>query len=169
MLSGGLLLIERIVIESLVKKELSFKEIENETAIQEIILGDILESLMRKKIVINKFGIFKLNTENMKTWDSQINQPYKLKEEIKEVVVTMVNKAFHEKKSESQLKLQKIWLTQNESLELNEHLLKIERFFNNIKLLRANRPEKEKLHEQKVVLWGVANYSEIVKGVFESV
>lgn len=68
-----------------------------------------------------------------------------------------------------QLRIQKMWLTRDEEMILKSHLATLEGFFNGIKEARKHHPQREKTSEQRVVIWGLSHYSDLIEGVLQAV
>jgi hypothetical protein len=65
---SSLLTLERIVLESLVKKEKSLLELVSDIGISESVMLRILDILMMKKIVVYKKSNYQINTANKEKW-----------------------------------------------------------------------------------------------------
>lgn len=166
----GLLLIERFIIESLSKKDMNIHELAIQTKLDHGLLLNILPNLMMRNMVQYKRGTYSLNRLEGQKWISQINKKEFLKEEVKDVFQSLVNNYFKEEVAKnSDLKVQKIWLTKAEELTFNSHLKGLENFFKNVKESRLRKAENEKLFEQKVVVWGHMSYGDIVNEILEAV
>jgi hypothetical protein len=163
----GLLLIERIIIESISKKEKNIFELEIDTSLNQALLLNILPNLLMKNLIRYNRGIYSIDKESSLKWLETINEKENIKEELKEMFAALVNKYYQEdlkSNINSTLKVQKVWLTADEELILNSHLATIDCFFKNIKEQRKSNPHREKTYDQKVIIWGTSKYSEIVMG-----
>lgn len=170
----GLLIIERIIVESIAKKERNIQEIILDTGIEHGLLLNILPNLLMKNIVQYKRGVYSIDKENSFTWLNTINNKDNIKEEAKEIFISLLNQYFAKeviKKSniEPQLKIQKVWLTDDEDIVLRSHMAGLESFFSGVKATRKVRPQKEKTCEERVVIWGWSQYSDLVDGVLQAV
>lgn len=166
----GLLLIERFIIESLSKKDMNIQELAIQTKLDHGLLLNILPNLMMRNMIQYKRGTYSLNRLEGQKWISQINKKEFLKEEVKDVFQSLVNNYFKEEVAKnSDLKVQKIWLTKDEELTFNSHLKGLENFFKNVKESRLRKAENERLFEQKVVVWGHMSYGDIVNEILEAV
>ncbi|MGZ3787963.1 MAG: hypothetical protein ACXVLQ_05535 [Bacteriovorax sp.] len=173
-MKDGLLIIERIIIESLSKKERNLQEIILDTNLEHSLLLNVLPNLLMKNMVRYTRGIYSINKENCFQWLNEVNKNDNVKEEAKELFISLVNQYFaqsNEKKLtvEPQLKIQKVWLTRDEEMVLKSHMAALEGFFSGVKASRRVRPEKEKTCEQRVVFWGLSQYSDLVDGVLQAV
>ena len=170
----GLLIIERIIIESLSKKERNLQEIVIDTNLEHALLLNVLPHLLMKNMIRYTRGIYSIEKENCFHWLSEINKQDHVKEEAKELFTSLVNQYFkkeklHLKNIEPQLKIQKVWLTDDEEIVLRSHMASLESFFNGVKASRKVRPQREKTCEQRVVIWGLSQYSDLVDGVLQAV
>jgi hypothetical protein len=174
-MNHGLLMIERIVIESLSKKEKNIVELEVDTGLSHALLLNILPNLLMKNIVLYQRGIYSLEQLNKETWLAEINKADHVKFEAKEMFTSLVNQYFEANGTKvkegqvPQLKIQKIWLTESEEKILKSHLATLDGFFLGIKEARKYNPLREKTSEQRVVIWGTSLYSDLIDGVLKAV
>jgi hypothetical protein len=173
-MNDGLLMIERIVIESLSKKEKNIQEIEIDTNLGHALLLNILPNLLMRNMVRYKSGVYSIDKEHCFEWLRDVNKKENVKEEAKEIFTSLVNQYFQKDPTSTpqtgpQLKIQKMWLTRDEELILKSHMATLEGFFNGVKEARRYRAQKEKTCEQRVVIWGFSNYSDLVEGVLRAV
>lgn len=173
-MKDGLLIIERIIIESLSKKERNLQEIVNDTNLDQALLLNILPNLLMKNMIRYIRGTYSINKENCFQWLNEINKTDNVKEEAKELFTSLVNQYFKKDTEKKvvvvpQLKIQKMWLTPDEEMVLRSHMAGLECFFNGVKASRKLKPEREKTCEQRVVIWGLSQYSDLVDGVLEAV
>lgn len=173
-MKDGLLIIERIIVESLSKKERNMQEIIFDTNLDHSLLLNVLPNLLMKNMIRYKRGIYSIDKENCFQWLTQVNHTDNVKEEAKELFISLVNQYFQkddEKKQAlpTQLKIQKMWLTEGEEMVLRSHMAGLEAFFNGVKASRKTKPQREKTCEQRVVIWGLSQYSDLVEGVLQAV
>jgi hypothetical protein len=172
-MKDSLLIIERIVIESISKKDKNIYELVNDTKLNQELLQKILPNLLMKNLIRYQRGIYSIEKTMALKWLETINEKQNLKEEVKEMFATLVNNYYQEDqnaiKKNNQLRVQKIWLSPDEDSILRSHLAMIDLFFKNIKNSRERNPVRERTHEQRVIIWGTSMYSDLVEGVLESV
>lgn len=173
-MKDGLLIIERIIVESLSKKERNLHEIMMDTNLEHGLLLSVLPNLIMKNIIRYTKGIYSIDKENCFQWLSEINKEDHVKEEAKELFISLVNQYFSNSVQEKpvdgpQLKIQKVWLTKDEEKILRSHMAVLESFFTQVKASRRVKPEREKTCEQRVVIWGLSQYSDLVDGVLQAV
>lgn len=126
-MKDGLLMIERIVIESLAKKEKNIQEIEIDTNLAHGLLLNILPNLLMRNMVKYKNGTYSLDKEQCFVWLNEVNKKENIKEEAKEIFTSLVNQYFKKRFSSAtqagaQLKIQKMWLTRDEEIILKSHM-----------------------------------------------
>ena len=152
--SESLMLIERIVLESISKKEQNIYELSLDTNLEQGLLLNILPELLIKNLIKYNRGIYSINKEQSLKWSETINSKESIKEEVKELFTNLVNEFFNKEKvnnhKQTSLKVQKIWLTKDEEKALNSHLLNLENFFRHVKQERERCPLKEKTFEQNI-------------------
>lgn len=170
----GLLILERIVLESVAKKEKNLEELSIDTNLEHALLLNILPNLLMRNILKYQRGTYSIDKEQSLLWLTGINKDENLKEETKELFTSLVNQYFKkdieiQSKKSSTLKVQKVWLTKDEEVILNGHMINLENFFIGVKNMRKINPIREKTHEQKVVIWGISQYSNLVHGILEAV
>lgn len=173
-MSEGLLMVERIVIESLSKKEKNIQEIELDTNLSHGLLLNIMPNLLMRNMIRYKSGIYSLDKEHAFLWLSEINKTENIKEEASEIFTSLVNQYFKndeelKKPKVSQFKIQKMWLTKEEEMILKSHMSTLEGFFTGVKEARKYHPQREKTCEQRVVVWGITDYSDLIDGVLKAV
>lgn len=169
-MKNGLTMIERLVVESLVKKERNIQELELDTKLSHGILMNVLLELLMNGVIRYQKGLYSLEKENSFQWLNKVNQKENLKAETKEVANSLIDRYFAENnKVATELKVKKVWLTKEEEIVLNSHLINLESFFNQVKNARKLRPQKENTAEQRVILWGTSHYSELVEGILEAI
>ena len=173
-MKDGLLILERIVVESISKKDKNIQELSIDTNLEHAVLLNILPNLLMKNILKYQRGNYSIDKEASLQWRSGINKDDNVKEEAKELFTSLVNQYFKKDceasaKRASLLKIQKVWLTKDEEIVLNSHLINLENFFQGIKNSRKTHPLREKTCEQKVVIWGASQYSSLMHGILEAV
>lgn len=173
-MKDGLLIIERIIVESLSKKERNLQEIIHDTNLDHSLLLNVLPNLLMKNMIRYTRGTYSIEKENCFQWLNEVNKSDNIKEEAKELFISLVNQYFQkdlEKKHACvpQLKIQKMWLTKDEEMILRSHMACLEGFFTGVKAARKVKAEREKTSEQRVVIWGLSQYSDLVEGVLRAV
>lgn len=173
-MKDGLLIIERIIIESLSKKERNLQEIIHDTSLDHSLLLNILPNLLMKNMIRYNRGTYSIEKQNCLQWLGEVNRGENVKEEAKELFISLVNQYFRkdiEQKNlrSPQLKIQKVWLTPDEEMVLRSHMATLEGFFSGVKASRKVKPQREKTCEQRVVIWGLSQYSDLVDGVLRAV
>lgn len=173
-MKDGLLIIERIIVESLSKKERNIQEIMHDTNLDHALLLNVLPNLLMKNMIRYTRGTYSIDKENCFQWLNEVNKSDNVKEEAKELFISLVNQYFQKDLAQKaaltpQLKIQKVWLTPDEELVLRSHMATLEGFFSGVKASRKVKPQREKTCEQRVVIWGLSQYSDLVEGVLRAV
>jgi len=144
-MKDGLLILERIVVESISKKDKNIQELSVDTNLEHAILLNILPNLLMRNIISYTRGSYSIDKEASLKWRVGINNDDNLKDEAKELFTSMVNQYFKKdfeipKKKTTLLKIQKVWLTKDEEIVFNSHLINLENFFQNIRKSRKLHP-----------------------------
>jgi hypothetical protein len=164
---NGLLMVERLIIESLGKTDKNLSELSRDTNLGKDILLNILPLIMTRNIVQYKRGVYSLNEFKKLEWRADINDPTSVKDEVKELFTSMVNTYYSDSEERALLKLKKMWLTLSEKRILNSLLFNVEQFVKNIEKDRLKKPEKEKLCENQVIFWGTTEYSSLIQDALQ--
>lgn len=164
----NLSVVERYLLETLSKGVKSFSQLNVETKVDYGLLNNILSKLMMENIVSYRSGKYFLNPETQALWLPLINSTESLTEEIKELFSTLVSDFF---KCEENvfLKVQKISMTEHEEKIFHSYLINLEKFIEDIKKERTKSPFQAKLKEQKVIVWGHADYGKLVQNTLKAV
>lgn len=158
----GLLAVERMIVESLEKKQRSLCQIHEDTGLSQPILVNLLSRLVERGILFYQKGEYRLATESQEKWLSQVNHRDNIKEEVNEIFGSVIDKTFEDQGDGPSLRMQKIWLTERENKILQAQLKNIELFIQGIRQQRRRSPQKEVTKEKTVVFWGQANYQKVV-------
>ena len=157
----GILIVERFVIESLYKKQKNLIELNDDTGLDKNILLNILTNLSFKKIILFKEGMYSLNYEKKEEWLEQINRPENKQQEIKEMFIALVNKYFKEGKSESNLSIRKVSLSELDEKVLNNHFKEIDHYLKNLE--RNKKFSTSRTGQEKVFIWGQGSYGNLMQ------
>ena len=150
-MNQGLLVWERMVLESLGQKEKAMQELSQDTSISQPLLKNIINDLVRRDILDEKLGIYKVKGEL-----SFVNEL--VQEEVKDVFTSLVGLYF---KNKSQIKLKKIFLTPAEFDIFQMQLYSLEGFIEKI----SKEKREIRLCEQRVVVWGHAPYAHLLEEI----
>jgi hypothetical protein len=126
-----------------------------------------------RNMIRYKSGVYSLDKTHCLEWLAEVNKKENIKEEAREIFTSLVNQYF--KKEENliergtQLKIQKMWLTRDEEVILKSHMATLEGFFNGVSNERKRHPQREKTCEQRIVIWGLSDYTDLVEGVLKAV
>lgn len=163
----GLLAVERMVLESMGRNLSCPYEISFDTGLELSLVGNILRHLNEHGVIDLKNDLYFINKERMKEWKETINTSESVKEEVKDLFVSLVNKYFSQEKQATQteaLGLRKIWLTPKEEKIFNSLIYNLESFVEGIQKERSKTGINQKLQDQKVIFWGHSKYNNLVQG-----
>ena len=159
---NSLLIVERIVIESLSRVPKNIFQVSEDTGLAHQLLANILPNLVSSNIVKYSNGVYNLNWKNKDSWINAINNNDNLKEEIKDMFTSIVNDFFDKsEKKKSELKLKKIWMNPDEEKIFNAHIYNLQEFVTNIE--KDNRKSNKKLNDKRIIFWGHTNYVDLIE------
>lgn len=165
-----LLIVERIVLESISRKNRNIVELSNDTGLSVSLLNNILPTFIMKNLVIYNNGVYCINNEMKNLWINEINSKDSLKCEVKELFTNLVNHYFEEEKAAAtvELKVKKIWMTPYEKKLLRMHLNNLNEFVSNIE--KENKKDQNfKTKEQEIIVWSVSDYEGVINSFLEAV
>ncbi len=166
-MSLGLLIIERMVLESLNNKEKTIMQLKEDTKINEILLWNIIKSLMERSMVKKHNGHYKINTSNINNWLDKINNDNNKKEEIKELFVSLVNQYYSQHNNDTKIHLKKVYLTPRDEERLELLISAINSFLDDVKNNQF-RSSVNELSSKKIIFVGQSNYIDLVNNSLES-
>lgn len=162
-----LLVIERIVLESLETRPRKLIELEEQTGLNENLLKAILHQLIERGMVTYKHFNYELNWANKNNWLPIVKDQHGVKAEIKELFSSLVNKSFENMEKPS-LKMKKVWLEPREQEEFERKLRDIDFFLESIQNKRKTRPVRELTHGKKVIFYGACAYKDLVDDMIQA-
>ncbi|MBT3235563.1 MAG: hypothetical protein HN353_06410 [Bdellovibrionales bacterium] len=167
----GLLLIERIILESLEKKEKNIIELAKDTTLSSSVISNVLPHLMMRSMVNYQQGIYHLIRDSYSL--REINAGETIGDELKELFSSLVNRYFQQEEQQrgvgTQLRLKKVWMTPMDEAQFNAHLVELERFLARVEQETRQRDNCAPVSEQRVVFWGHSEYSQLINGSLMSV
>ncbi len=161
------LIIERIVIESLESKGRHLKELEEYTGLENSLLKAVLHKLIEQGVLTYKSGVYELNWLQKDQWLPMVKDREGMKVEIKELFSSLVNLIFN-KEGNAMLKVKKVWLEPQEQDELSRRLKEIDHFLESIRNRRTIKPVKELTKGKQVLFYGVSSYEDLVDGLLKA-
>ncbi len=150
-MNQGLILWERMILESLAQKGKTMEELGQDTSIATTLLKNILKDLMHRNILDERAGVYKINGEL--SFGNELVQ-----EEVKDVFTSLVGLYY---KNKSSIKLKKIFLTPAEFDIFKMQLYSLEGFLEKI----SKEKREIRLCEQRVVVWGHAPYAHLLEEI----
>lgn len=161
----GLLVIERIVLESLSRKEKTLPELAADTTLPKDVVQNILIKLFERKLVKESKEYWFLERADKEAWQ-EVNHPQNVCEEVLELAESWIHKGIEKKAmSSTEIRLKKVALSKEEFKRLQGHFKAIELFVENVLEERSRRPqyhEAVKTADKIVLLWGQSRYGELL-------
>ncbi len=160
----GALLVERMILESLVRVDKDLLGLAEDTGLNENLLKIMLQDMLSKGWISYERGSYSLKVNNNCDWINEINHRENKEYEVKELMDSMVSSHFKEGQEGggTLIRVQKLELTNDEEILLNSHLKALEMFFKNIRESRAKKPLSGLTKNQKIVVWGAGVYQDLV-------
>ncbi len=159
------LMVERMVIESLEKKPRSLEQLMDDTGLDYELAKAVLFELTSEGYIYFKKGVYVLNRE--KIVNNSTDNSLARQEEIDEIFSSFARQ--DKKEQETFLKVDKIYLDDDETKLLWAMLKGIESYISNIRQDRKRHPINEKTSKKKVIFLGVSPYENLVKETLRAV
>jgi len=167
-----LLVVERMVLESLSRGEKAIDQISSDTGLSHSLLANILGLFAMRGIIKFFGGQYSLSDEGIKSYLPIINDKNAIASEAKELFTSLVNRYYdeHHKTEETNLKVRKIFLTKAEERLLNSHLANLESFLYSIEEDRKRHPRSRgSLKDLTLFIWATSKYSEVMDSFLKAV
>lgn len=180
-----LLLIERLVMESLSRGEKDIKAIAEDTNLKEEVVENILKNLHQNQLIKpTSKGNYGLDFKSLSTEVHNINSPACVNWEVKELLIALANSYFltppHRHKISYQgmslnyysspiLRVKKVWLTKDEDIIYNSLLNRLDFLFREVSSSQKKRAKEKKSAEQKIIFWGHSQYDKLVDTILAEV
>ena len=175
-MNDGLLIVERIILEALsMGKKLSLNELALDTGLDLMLVENILTNFVEYEVILCEQGLYRLNEQTRQKWPSCFNAQNHIKDEARELFVSLVNQYYKELnltgRSKHLLNLRKIFFTPEELVVFNMYLNKIEQFIRQVEKRERMGPARKnnKTGEKKVIIWGYGNYSSLVNCTLDAI
>ena len=162
-----LLVIERIVLESLEARPRKLSELGEQTGLHEGLLKAVLHQLIDRGIVTYQHLSYELNWANKNHWLPIVKDQHGVKAEIKELFSSLVNRSF-ESSEKPAFKMKKVWLEPREQEEFERKLKDIDFFLESIQAKRKTKPVREYTHGKKVIFYGACAYKDLVDDMIQA-
>lgn len=157
----GLLVVERIVLEALERRALTFMNLKEQVGFQEPLLKAILSQMIQKGIILYRDGHYEIHWNAKHEWLPSVLNKEGIKAEIKELFSSLVNQIYSQREN-CTLKMQKIWLDHQEQRQLEIKLKDIEIYIEGIKERRKTKPVKEITCQKQILFYGAGPYDQLV-------
>lgn len=162
-MKDGLLLVERMILESLQSGPRTSEELVKDTGLKKNLLMSLLSNLFNDYIVVQKGHLFDLNYENKKDWIHRVNSKESVKGEVKELFLSMINQHFEELEYKScGLKMKKIYVSESDEKILHAHFNNLQEFVENLEKYPTDMKDVP-THSKKVIFWGQSDYGALIE------
>ncbi len=162
-MKDGLLLVERIILESLQNGQKTVDELSSDTCLKKNLLISLMSNLFNDHIIVKKGNYYDLNYENKKDWIYRVNSKESIKGEVKELFLSMINQHFEELEYKScGLKMKKIFVSEKDEKILQAHFKNLHDFVENLEKYPVENCEKP-THSKKVIFWGQSDYGALIE------
>lgn len=153
----GLTVVERIIIESLEKRTLSYQEVQNQTGLQDNICFNVLQALILKGLVITDGRNYTMSKHLTEELLEVVNNQEKKKGETLEYIEAMT-----EYRGQHNFHFKKVALDSRDEKIFKAMLLNLESF-----LADAHRKSEKEvlLKDQKVVMWAMGDLEQLVNQI----
>lgn len=165
----NLLVIERYVLEALESGAQNFAQMSEATELDYALLNNILSELMTRNMVSYNRGLYSLNLAEKQDWLPRVNSKEGLDAEVKELFGSMVSHHFNSKERDHELKIQKLYMTPEEERIFQTYLINMEKFIKDVQKQQKTRGLQTRVKDQKLVVWGKANYDRVVQNTLKAV
>jgi hypothetical protein len=165
-MEGGLLVVERMILEILLHRSRTLEQLSWESGIRVSGLKNVLEHLKSRRLIKKVGEFFCLNCEYLSQYLQILSSPDGVKREVVDVVRGILDLHFRGEGIEpnlgrgGQMKLKKMWLSPRERDLFEVVWDNMERFITR-EVGRSSR-RKSPMRDQSVVIWGHCRYGELV-------
>lgn len=163
----SLLVIERIVLETLEGRSLVLEDLKKHTGFSDSLLKAVLHNLIDKGMISKRSNTFEINWNQKDQWLPLVTNKDGMRAEIMELFSSLLNE-IHRKNDKANLKIQKIWLDKKEEEILKLKFDEIENFVQGIKEKRRKKPVKEITCERQVLFYGKGCYEDLVNNILRA-
>lgn len=159
-----LLIVERIILESLLQKPRNIQELFLDTKLNHHLIQNILTGFLNQNIVKYSRGTYRLNDDERDNWLHLINHDSTVKAEVKDLFISLVNHYFRQgaEAKKSCLRMKKIWMSAFQEKHLNQLLFEVERFIKQIEHDNKTKIQNKRTHKKKVIIWGHSQYEYLI-------
>ena len=151
-----LILLERVVLESLGMSPKTVYEVRHDTGIDDYIVINILNNLVTKGLVDLVDETYKINFDNFNSFNLGYSAEPK-SNEVSELLGTAVT-GYFKKRKDTHLNLKKVHMTPREKNIYNSMLMNLNNF---LKELEKNK-NRNTIQTQTVVFWGDTSYKSLI-------
>lgn len=153
-------MLERIVIESIAKRESSLEQIHRDTKLEYNFILNLLSRLVKRGLIKFREGKYSVY-QNQIAW-RKINRDQSISCELKELTEGLVENYFTDK-TVNVLKLQKVYMTEKDLRILDSLFNNIDIFIKNLKADQRKSKSESCTSEQKVIFWSYSGYNDLIQ------
>ena len=153
-------MVERIVMESLSGGKKNRYQLFLDTKLDIHLIDNILNRLEKEGLVKREGKDYLLDEERVK----EITGKREVKQEVRELFVSWVNRFFAEKSGEDTcLRVKKVYMNEAEEMLYREHLMRLDKFIEEVR--KTSRREKRhwSMAKKKVIFWGHGSYQALAE------
>ncbi len=160
--NNSLILLERVILESLMRGEKNPSELQHDTGITLTCIESILEDFIQRDICFMTADGYRLSNQG-KRWNEKSNFIDR-KVEALEFFSTFFEQSINQR--QGKLKMKKVWMDQCEQMLFMQLLDRVDDYIHRVQLRNRQQQKRGiklgKLKEQVVVLWGNTFYGDLV-------
>lgn len=164
----GLLVVERMILESIGNGEKSAIAISEDTGLNHGIVLNSLQNLLLCNLVNFSTGHYTIDHDEWVKQKEKINSSENVKLEMRTLFTSMVNRYF-KKDGSTKIRYRKIYLNADEETTYNQLLKNLDQFMVESQKRRVVGRLPAKLGRQKVVIFGETEYSGVVNDIIRAV
>ncbi len=159
-----LLVVERMVLESILTKERNYFEICDDTGLYPVIVKNLLDSFILKGHVIYQNGRFSINKHHPNIVALIKSKDQNISDSLKDMFVGFINSYFKKEHPDLTLKFQKLQMSEEEAALFDTLFLRMNNLVDEIKKKKRNTQTKIPLKSHRIIFWGSGNYQSFVQG-----
>lgn len=156
MKKNNLMMIERMILESLEREAQNLGELKEDTGLDYGLLNCLLGVLLQKDLIVYNRGKYSLS---LRSRNGDFTDKVGVREEVREILHSLLQRHFSSEQSPC-LKVRKVWMNEKDFTLFQAQLVNLERFIDSLKY---NDKQNHKLQHQRVVVWGMSEYGDLMK------
>ncbi len=162
----SLLMLERMILESLSMKSRSIAEIAIDTGLKQELVAQVVTGLVQEGLVLYKNSRYELASSQVRGFNERYSNSEEQLEELRELFVSMVNSSFG---GNSKIKLRKVALSKSEKAILGSYFINLEAFIKSVSEQNRRDQKVSATKDQSVFIWGEASYLDLALESLETI